>query len=131
MNITIKTITTTNVTLLKCVQIVFCVFVAASPVPSGTSIDRPSSLKFDNRGLIDIGNYLSIKESKKIRIKKELEMPGSSGGRREPIPDIENGKNNERNRQLSLRSHKSLRFEVGINLEDASDEVGIIFIHFN
>ena len=74
---------------------------------------------------------MSIKESKQIRIKKELEMPGSSGGRREPIPDIENGKSNERNRQLSLRSNKSLRFEVGINLEDASDEVGIIFIHFN
>ena len=106
----------------------FCLFVTASPVPSGTSIDGTSSLKFDNRGLIDIGNYLSIEESKQIRIKKELEMPGSSGGRTEPIPDIENGKSNERNRQLSLHSHKSLRFELGKNLEDASDEVGFDFI---
>ena len=71
---------------------------------------------------------MSIEESKQIRIKKELEMPGSSGGRTEPIPDIENGKNNERNRQLSLHSHKSLRFELGKNLEDASDEVGFNFI---
>ena len=71
---------------------------------------------------------MSINESKQIRIKKELEMPGSSGGRREPMSDIENGKSNERNRQLSLRSHKSLRFELGINLEDASDEVRFITI---
>ena len=56
-------------------------------------------------------------------------MPGSSGGRTEPIPDIENGKSNERNRQLSLYSHKSLRFELGKNLEDASDEVGFDLVH--
>ena len=50
-------------------------------------------------------------------------MPGSSGGRGELIPDIENGGSYERKPKLSLKSQKSLRFELGKNLEDASDEV--------
>ena len=118
----IKTITTINVTMLNCVWIAFCL-VTVSPVPSGVSIDGQSTFQSDNKGLIDIGNHSSIKESKQIQIKRELEMPGSSGGRGELIPDIENGGSYERKPKLSLKSQKSLRFELGKNLEDASDEV--------
>ena len=96
-----------------------------SPLPSGVLIDETTKFNSDNSGLIDIGKYSSIKDSKQIEIKKELEMPGSSKGRVESIPDIENG-NTISKPKLSLQSIKSIHFEKGTNIEDASDEVRYI-----
>ena len=92
-----------------------------SPVPSGVSID-----KSNNKGLIDIGKYSSIKESKQIRIKRELEMPGSGKGRVESIPDIENGSKRPESNWSKLKRQNSIRYELGRNLEDEPDEVRIM-----
>ena len=89
-----------------------------SPVSSGVLIDESN-----NKGLIDIGKYSSIKESKQIQVKTELEMPGSSKGRHESIPDIENGNKRPKSNWSKLQRQNSMRFELGRNLEDEPDEV--------
>ena len=91
-----------------------------SPVPSGVLIDE-----FNNKGLIDIGKYSSIKEGKQIQVKRELEMPGSSKVRLESIPDIENGNKRPKSNWSKLQRQNSMRFELGRNLEDEPDEVWI------
>ena len=96
-----------------------------SPLPSGVSIEETTKFNSDNRGLIDIGKYSSIKESKQIQVKRELEMPGSSKGRHESIPDIENGIKRPESNWSKLKRQNSIRYELGRNLEDESDEVWI------